>query len=187
MGRWGGFFRRWGRELMVLLLAILGGLIGSSTAIFAAVSFGGGWGLLVLIVGRGFGFLLDAGTYTASTAALIEQIAIFAEGVLALTLFSVLYKKTKKIFLAGLPWMLLLGVAHGIFKAVVLDLPMQNVTFIQDKVIVFVLISTVVAFCDVFIAFMANLFLEELMYKIDCVAGDRKRIADGEDQPVRWR
>lgn len=186
MGDTKGFFMRWGRELIVLLLAALGGLIGSSTAIFAAAYFGGGWGLLVLTVGRVFNFLLNASTLT-SVPALIEIVALFAEGVVGVLLFSFLYKRTQKFFLAGLPWLVILGVGHGLFKALVLDLPVKHVVFAADKAIVLSLISVVVAFCDVFLAYMAHLFLDDRMNKISRAALARgKGDAAGEDQSGRW-
>ena len=161
------FVRKWARELIVVLLAAAGGWIGMSTAIFAAISFGGGYGLLVLLAGRGLMFILNAPLLFAPDSSLwIEQLLMVGEALVALWAFAAIYKKKDNVFLAGLPWIILLGIGHGIFKGLVLDMPMDKISFPGDKAILFTLMSLMAAFVDVFIAYMAHLFLDERMYKI---------------------
>ena len=168
MGAVKGFVRRWARELIVLLLAVSGGWLGMSTAIFAAISFGGGYGLLVLIVGRGLMFIINAPLlFAPDSPQWIEQLVMVGEALVGLCAFVAIYKKKDNVFLAGLPWIILLGAGHGIFKAVVLDVPLGRVFFTVDKAILFTLMSLMAAFVDVFIAYMVHLFLDERMYKIN--------------------
>ena len=168
MGAVKRFIKRWGRELIVLLLAFAGGWLGMSTAIFAAISFGGYYGLLVLIVGRGLMFILKAPLLFAPDSPLwIEQLVMVGEALIGLLAFVMIYRKKDNVFLAGLPWIILLGVGHGIFKGLVLDMPMDKISFPVDKAILFTLMSLMAAFVDVFIAYMAHLFLDERMYKIN--------------------
>jgi len=182
-----GFFRRWGRELIVLLLAVSGGWLGMSTAIFAAISFGGGYGLLVLVVGRGLMFVLNASEiFVPGSPLLIEQLVMAGEALAALWAFVLIYKQKENVFIAGLPWIILLGVGHGVFKGLVLDMPLKGIEFPVDKAILFALMSLLIAFVDVFIAYMANLFLNDGMYKINQRALARTgRLS--EKEAARWR
>jgi|GEM_PF-6683683 len=181
------FIRKWARELIILALAVAGGWLGMSTAIFAAISFGGGYGFLVLLVGRGLMFILNAPVLFAPGSSLwVEQLVMVGEALIALWAFAAIYKKKENVFLAGLPWLILLGVAHGIIKGMVLDMPMAKVSFPGDKAILFSLMSLMAAFIDVFIAYMAHLFLDERMYKINkrALARDGKLSAE---ETRRWQ
>lgn len=187
MGAVKNFLKRWGRELIVLLLAVSGGWLGMSTAIFAAISFGGGYGLLVLLVGRGLMFFINAPTLFAPGSILwIEHLVMAGEALVALGAFVMIYKKKENVFLAGLPWIILLGVGHGVFKGLVLDMPMDKISFPVDKAILFSLMSLMAAFIDVFIAYMAHLFLDERMYKINKRALAREGKLSAEETR-RWQ
>jgi len=187
MGAVKTFLHRWGRDLIVLLLAVSGGWLGMSTALFAAISFGGGYGLLVLLVGRGLMFIINAPVLLGpDSVLLIEQLVMVGEALVGLWLFMIIFRKKDNVFLAGLPWILLLGVGHGILKGLVLDIPMDKISFPMDKAILFALTSLLTAFIDVLIAYIAHLFLDEPMYKINRRALAREGKLSPEETR-RWR